>query len=224
MTVNDQDISLYGARLQDFSCGAPKVTNEYYLGRKSFRPQLLNTEPTVRPLSVTLEFAGADWNQTVRRISAFTALVSGRSEIYLPDEFWYSAVFKSATEPEVVLVTKQYVTYTFDAIRHGSLVTKTMTDSVIHCISDTETGCQIKITPLANADSITVSGITIHNVTKDRIILIDGIGKRVTEDGVNKFAETNLIEFPVLKPGQNQLTIPTAGAATVEISYYPIYL
>ena len=128
MTVNDQDISLYGARLQDFSCGAPKITNEYYLGRKSFFPRLLNTEPTVRPLSVTLEFAGADWNQTVRRISAFTALVSGRSEVYLPDEFWYSAIFKSATEPEVVLVTKQYVTYTFDAIRHGSLVTKTMTD------------------------------------------------------------------------------------------------
>ena len=65
-----------------------------------------------------------------------------------------------------------------------------------------------------------VLGVTVKNAAG--IVIIDGLKKTVTKDGLNKFADTNLTSFPMLQPGLN--TVDIEGASEVEISFYPIFL
>ena len=65
-------------------------------------------------------------------------------------------------------------------------------------------------------------GITIKNLTTNTTVTIDGINKTVMAGADNKWADTDLIDFPVLQPGKNEITM--SSKQPVVISYYPIIL
>ena len=86
------------------------------------------------------------------------------------------------------------------------------------------------ITPAADLDSVTVMGITVYNLAANIPVIIDGRNKLVTEGGGNKFADTNLISFPRLKPGPCtirdfgphrtlQSSFPTFQSISEEVTY-----
>ena len=216
----------YGARLVEYAVQSDHIANTYYLGKNASTPLLLESERSMRSLSVNLEFRGKDRQETTQRISNFTAAVAGKCEIKLPDAYYYTCIFQSASEPTVTLPTMMDVAFTFSAIRHGAEVTTTLTQASqgVNVQGNTEAECVLTITPAADLDSVTVMGITVYNLAANIPVIIDGRNKLVTEGGGNKFADTNLISFPRLKPGPCTIAISDPSNVTVQLSYFPIYI
>ena len=216
----------YHARLVDYIVRSDHISNTYYLGQNANTPLLLGTDRVMRSLSITLEFRGADRRETTQRISDFTAAVSGKCELALPDGYQYTCILQNATEPTVTLPTMMDVTYAFLAIRHGAEITAALDQptQVVTVQGNVEAECVLTITPKAALSSVMVMGITIKNLAANVPVVIDGRKKLVTAGGANKFADTDLISFPRLKPGPNSIAISSPANVTVTLSYYPTYI
>ncbi len=56
----------YGARLVEYAVQSDHIANTYYLGKNASTPLLLESERSMRSLSVNLEFRGKDrWSKTI---------------------------------------------------------------------------------------------------------------------------------------------------------------
>lgn len=223
MKINQINIAEYGARLQNYTCGASELTSHYYTSAKSLYPVFLSAERGLRSLSITLELQGRTWQETALRISNLTALLTGRQvDLQMEDGFHYFAILQSVSQPEVVLPEKQFVTFQFAALRHGELVAEALTQSgQIEVSGNLPADCILRVEADETRENIEVLGIRIARLEADKPMVIDGIAKTVTVENVNKLGETDLTEFPKLQPGAVQVEIPQG--VRVELSYYPLY-
>lgn len=242
MTINGMDISIYNARLLSFSVSGTTVTNSFSDSSNFLKmPMLFSTVPSTRTLTITLTFfphrSGENSRNTsiperlavaTENITRFEGLLVGKVvEISLPDGYIYTAVCQSLSPAAFDGSDDHDVTYTFSAIRHKTTVEKSVhPNGFLFCESNTETQCIIK----AKFKSINnpkkrgqLFGITIFNLSNGSEVVIDGKNGIVTENGNNKFLETDLIDFPVLQPGKN-LIDSTETDVNISVIYTPIYI
>ena len=91
-----------------------------------------------------------------------------------------------------------------------------------------KTPCILEVTPSVDLIDITINGlandpIIVKNLKQGKKIIIDGKEGTVTEEGINKFKDTDLWEFPFLNPGVNNITL-SKNSCNVAIKYEPRYL
>ena len=116
--------------------------------------------------------------------------------------------------------TKSKTRYTIDLELIGYEESKTETfvkisDTDNHTINNNGTSitpCYLEIIPTFSYSSLTITGLSddpikINNITANKKIIIDGYTNKITEDGVNKFNDVELFEFPRLIPGNNTIKI-----------------
>lgn len=214
----------YGAKLLTFAVSPSPVTNTYADGYHSLLSRLQDTDVRKRPVSITLHISGTTLNQVTERENALSKILHKDPEILLPDGFIYRCIY---IEGEATRLTENLleVVYTFAGVRCMNMVEISCPDTsnLIDCQSNTVTECILRITPKAEAvKTVTVGDVTIKNVSGT--VLIDGIQKTVLMDGANKFLDTDLIEFPVLYPGENRIPVSDPEAVSVIVQYYPIFI
>lgn len=113
----------------------------------------------------------------------------------------------------------------------------TETGKTINVEGNQTTTCIIELTPSGSITTYTIKGaardpvtgeaedIIIKNLTSGKKVVIDGESCTVTEDGANKYADTEMWEFPTLVPGSNVLTfVSSSVACNVTIKYKPRYI
>lgn len=224
MKINGINIETYGARLQDYVCGASELSSQYYTSVKSLYPVFLSAEKGLRSLSITLEFQGHTWQETALSISNLTAELTGAQvDLQMEDGFGYFAILQSVSQPELVLPEKQFVTFQFAALRHGEKVVEAFTQSgQIEVAGNLPADCIVQVTADEAQDYIQVLGIRIDHMTAGKSVVIDGIAKTVTQENKNKLGDTDLTEFPKLTPGQVVVEVP--AGVSMKIEYYPLYL
>lgn len=111
------------------------------------------------------------------------------------------------------------------------------TGKTINVAGNQTTPCIIELTPSGAITAYTIKGaardpvtgeaedIIIKNLTAGKKVIIDGESCTVTEDGVNKYADTEMWEFPTLVPGSNVLTfVSSSVSCDVIIKYKPRYI
>lgn len=240
MLINGRDIGLYGARLLTFSVGATSFTKETITSYSPLFPSVLSSTYSTRPLSVTLVFRPAPSGssskgmsvrerlvRSTENISRFESLILNNDsiEIKLPDGFSYCCVCKSIGTPVFDSSGEQEIVYTFDSIRHTACETFKLTGhtTTVMCRSTCPTPFVLKFTVPEALTSIRIAGILIKNVNANDEIVIDSQNRVVTQNGINKFADTDLLEFPLLKPGKNSIDSSQLQISGT-ISYYPIYI
>lgn len=93
----------------------------------------------------------------------------------------------------------------------------------------------IEITPSVDLASVEIDGIaynhisgaketiTIRNLKAGKTVIINGENCTVLQEGANKFADADLWEFPVLKPGVNTISC-SSDKCTVTLKYKPRYV
>ena len=86
----------------------------------------------------------------------------------------------------------------------------------------------IEIVPSVDIIDLTINGlandpIIIKNLHANKKIIIDGKEETVTEEGINKFKDTDFWEFPFLMPGTNTITL-SKNSCNVTIKYEPRYI
>ncbi|MFR4584880.1 phage distal tail protein, partial [Clostridium cadaveris] len=65
--------------------------------------------------------------------------------------------------------------------------------------------------------------ITIKNLTAGKKVIINGEDGTVLENGINKFGDTELWEWPRLLPGSNTITV-SKNSCDITIKYKPRYI
>lgn len=224
-TINGADLKVFHAEMLTYSVGEPEYTNGYYRPPRSLFPVELDPEIGMRPVSFTLDFMGEDMHQIMLEISNMTARLHKQSDIFLPDGFFYWCVFGSASAPVEKAPWILQTEYSLQGLRHGGRryielpAGSGTTDVFIE--GNYRTPVVYKITPGA-AGAVTVAGITVRNLRAGVPVEIDGIRKKVTEAGANKYGDTDMTLFPALESGPNKITV--AGNATVGVEYFPIYM
>lgn len=239
MTINGIDVSAYNARLQSYSISGTTVTNNLSASRSILTaPTLFSAVPGTRTLSLTLTFYPHYLGDNAKgltvsdrlaiateNITAFEGLLVGKVvEISLPDGFIYTAIVNSIAAATFDSSGEHDVTYTFNAVRHAKPISEIIkANSYMICNSNTAT-LPIITAEYANTKSeVTLQGVTIKNIAVGTKIVIDSVLGLITADGKNKFGDSDLIDFPVLQPGENQIT-SSASDVRITVSYTPIYI
>lgn len=234
----------YGMKLLAIEIGIPETLSERQrlpggntyinVGNKGLFGQ--------RPIRLTFDRFGSytDW---LEQISVISAAVNGKEvELELdsqPGYYYYGVAAVSSTKENNV-VTSFAISLTADPFKYEDAVTEsvgTASGKTIDVQGDYETPCIIELTPSGAITTYTIKGaardpvtgeaedIVIKNLSAGKTVIIDGESCTVTEDGTNKYADTEMWEFPTLVPGSNVLTfVSSSVACSVTIKYKPRYI
>ena len=225
--IEGASFGTFNAHLLTYEIGATDYSNGYVLPPTSMIPVKTKHTLGLRKITLTMDFEGDTPNDIAMNISEFTKLLHEGAEILLPDGFTYRCVFKKTSTPKEKAPWIMQVKFTLEGYRHGALETKTLTSTAsIYVEGNCPTPAILKITTAAS--SVTVCGISVDNISG--VIVIDSYKKTVVQiaNGVttNKFADTDMTEFPKLATGYTPIEISANGGAaiSVEVSYYPIFV
>ena len=117
----------------------------------------------------------------------------------------------------------------------ASITPMGLTTDSIEVEGNDSTPCIVEVTASANLASVELTGmaynqvsgetesIIIKNLKAGKKVVINGEDCTVLQEGVNKFADTEMWEFPVLKPGKNMVSC-SSDKCTVTMKYKPKYV
>lgn len=239
MIINDKDISTFSARLMTFNVSGTAVTNNTSAaGSLLTVPILYGCTVAPRTVTVSLAFHPHELNESSRNrsvfhrlhcaaenIIAFESEIVGRQfEIILPDGYWYTCLHSGSSPSAPDASGIMDVTYTFLGIRHLPLVSEEVPVSGrINCLSNTKTAFKLFLSSETALSSLTICGVTVTGVPANTELIIDSVNGLITCGGGNKFADSDLIDFPYLNPGENTISCSAAGAA-VRVEYTPVFV
>ena len=238
MTINGVDIATYNARLLNYSVSGTQISNTTSQSTAQLlMPTLYNCQLSPRTLTIAITFfpksAGESakntspfqrFSRATDNISAFEADIIGKVvDIALPDGYIYRSIVTALSAAEFDISGEHDVTYTFLAIRMLSERRENVTNGKVNCLSTTKTACRIVLTVPTAYSKLTICNVTIKNVSANSEIVIDSEKGLITADGVNKFNDTDFVEFPVLSPGYNAIDC-SASNAEITVVYTPIFV
>lgn len=221
----------HGTNMLTYSVGKAIEGGRYIQPSSSLFPATLKKKYKARPITIELEFKGSDSESVTKSIAEFTKEVQEGIDLYLPDGFGYFCVLDDVSAPKQITSWISVVEFEFTGLRHGNKATVNVADGDTFYVGGMiETETVVTLVPTVETAEVTViitdsngnkvTDIKVSNVTYATVV--DGITKKVTQDGVNKFGDTEMFEFPKLSVGKN--TVSVTGDATVSVTYYPLFL
>ena len=225
VTIDNTDISTYGAALLTFDPGMPEIANTYLhnVSMRNVRPIRLIGEIGLREILLEIEVYGDTEPEAVTRMSNLCAAIRDGSELDVGDGFGYYYVVDSFSKPE--RVSRNW--YTFSAIlvgyRHGRTQTATYSKTGNLLVAGNYDAPAIFRITKTSGTTFTVNGITYTGTSgAEDPVVVDGYARTVMQSGQNVFGRMSMTAFPVLTPGANTITI--TGTGTVAVEYQPIFM
>ncbi|MBQ2973322.1 MAG: hypothetical protein IJE19_03110 [Clostridia bacterium] len=217
--INGTPLRLFGAELLDYKVGPCEMGKTYFSAPSSIVPTSLKSTVGLRKVELTIDFSGSTMHEIEHNISNLTAILRDKSEIYLPDGFFYTSMLEKFGTPTEKAPWIMQVPVTLVSYRHGSLEIMSITDNMtLFSKGNIKSPAIIEIVPKSDTE-VKINDIKVSNIKG--MVIIDGISGTVKENGVNKFLDTDMTEFPHLEPGANVMSVD--GDADITISYYPIF-
>lgn len=234
----------YGLKLLSIEIGIPETLSEreQLSGRNIYVNTGNKSVFKQRPITLAFDRLGnyQDWLEHITLISADIAGKEVELELDSQPGYYYYGLAAVTTEKENNVVTSFSISITADPLKYAKPISTTWEDassSVLNVSGDYETPCIIELTPSGAITTYTIQGaardpvtgeeedIVIKNLSAGKKVIIDGEACTVTEDGANKYAETEMWEFPTLVPGANALTFTSSSVpCDVTIKYKPRYI
>ena len=221
--VNIYDV---GALVQSFSVSGTAISNSVYQGFNSTGFNVLSTSRGMRNISLTLAYKGKTKRElALKKAKLDNMLGAGKIELHLPDGFHYTSYLSAVGEEAVQGVEGDKVialcTYTLQGIRHDELQELTVAPGATFLCESLipTTDCRLTCTATQTYTSLTIGSVTIKNVAAHDVITIDGINKRILQNGAPCAGNMSFINFPHLVPGENTISCPES----LTVEYYPTY-
>ena len=233
MKVNGIDIRKYNAKqlTVDIQPASFKANTEWLEGAAT--PHEFETEVQYGTLKLTILFRGSGRSEIVRTVSEFLTLMTQRTELKLDG---YKGSYIGDITSNNLAKTKQsnryILTLQFNGYIADAEIVNTYTgvrEARFTTLGTRPTPCIIVVHPTTDLQQLTISGfgeidIIIGNLKKDVQVIIDGKKGTVTEDGMNKFGECDMWEFPVLTDGEENIITFSSNKCDIEIRYSPMWL
>lgn len=224
--VNGVNIFDVGALVQSFKVSGTAISNTAYQGVNSTGFNVLSTTRGMRTISLTLGYKGITKRDLALKKAKLDAMLgAGKIELYLPDGFFYTSYMTGVGEEAVQGVEGNKVialcTYTLQGIRHDELEELTVNsgDTFLCASLIPTTDCRLTCTASQAYASLTIGSVTVTSVAQGDVITVDGINKRILQNGAPCAGNMSFINFPQLVPGENTITCPE----TLTVEYYPTY-
>lgn len=254
VTGNDRRFSEFGAVMtSEFSCSSSISTETWSgAGRSSFiltgqyvgqnTISIPVTYSNGRPFFDAEIPATTAFAEVEARIRAMEAMMLGQFVLVPGDGYEYICVLTGISSPEWIGSNACRKVYTL-------LATKTMPmehvdfsgmyetmGGVVRCKSTVpKTDCRLVITTdIREANDIVIKindqmyGMGDSGGTQDNSpVVLDGIDKKITNNGENRISLWEWSDFPFLVPGENRIEMSINGIAMLPsgyIEYYPTFL
>lgn len=185
-----------------------------------------------KKIQLKILFEGSNRDIVNLNISNFMALFTDSVEIKFKNlSHYYSGYLINSDEEETGLDEWLYLNLELKVIEQGQLVEEALNRvnyKSINISGNQETPAIVEITPIVDIIDITLEGladdpIKINNLKQNKKVILDGELQTITVDGVNKFGDTDMWDFPSLKPGSNTIKISRSDC-NIKIKYKPRFI
>ena len=133
----------------------------------------------------------------------------------------YQAILTGAQSLPYEIEAYNLVTLIFAAVQTGRERKIALPASRVMAEGNSQSPCCVTLRPTSALSTFSILGIEVKNLKSGDTFVIDGIQKRVTRNGHNALQDTDLVSFPTLSPGWNNLAM--SASVPGEIRYFPIY-
>lgn len=232
MLINSIDISVFNAKLLKVDIKTQELSNSSEWLNSSISPVFIKNKKKFKVIDLELAFKGISRDSILNNISNFMSKLINEVTLSLDG---YSHKYKVILSENLTEKTVSKYMYkknlTFIGYEFSNEVTEIMnriTSKTINAAGNTETPAIVEITPSISLVDFTLNGfdedpIKIKNLVANKKIIINGEDGIVTVDGVNKYADTEMWNFPSLKPGANIITVDKSSV-DITIKYKPRYI
>lgn len=141
------------------------------------------------------------------------------------ESFEFAATLTSVSLKDTGIDLYQEVELLFQAIKRQPLVTIQLEggQGSFKNPGNVPSGVLIAIHPKEDLERIQVNGVTINNLTQGETFVIDGLEGKVQCEGLNRFLDTDLVDFPKAAPGVNKV-VSSTDKVDITLQFYPTFL
>lgn len=223
MKINGVNISNFGAQLLKYEVGDSDKDVSVEWSPKGLTPLKTIKQPKFKPLSITLIVEAETRAQLEKNKSLLSDACKECTIIFPKDDLEYvclqtgPAKISRITDLAInmTLELKCFVTEPYHLIN----LQKSLSQSV-NIKGNSRVEVVYTITTKDALGSFTIQGITVNNLPANSVTVIDGEKKTIKTNGLNKFADSDLVEFPTLPSGNITIKISSVLPA-VTINYKP---
>lgn len=233
MLINNIDISKYNARVLDVNIQNSSISNLSDLDIKNkLIPLFLKSKVSLNNITVTLLINSLDKKQYYLDKSNLISIMLDSFDIYFKDR---NLKFKCILVNQVNQPSLRQIRGRFQLTFIGYNLENEVIETINRVISKTidvtgniKVPIKLEITPVIDMIDLKITGLSedpliVKNLKVNKTIIIDGIEGTVTQDGINKFEDTDMWEFPFLVPGKNNITL-SKDTCNITIKYNPRFI
>lgn len=235
MLINENDITVYEAEVINKIIESPTFSIPKQWNKGAIAPITISKQFIYGTLILTILISASTEDLLIINKSD---LINDISDSLIKDgEFYFKVTLTSSKESEPFIneVNDMYcetVELMLDIDeKYKAEITESLSgvlEKTIYVPGNKETAAIIEITPTTALADITLEGladdsIIIKNLTANKTVILDGELQKVTVDGVNKYGDTDMWDFPRLKPGANTIKVDKNNC-DIKIKYKPRYI
>ena len=231
MIINNINISEFGGKVQSKSFSDSPVVKSATWLLNAPKPLVIGENKGFKSLSLKLLFQGSSRNDVNNKINSFMAQVSECDIKFKNLEHYYHCYYESSNREETkidewLFVNINFICYEYDEEKTFNF--NGLEEFTINNIGTDVTPAILEITPNINIANITIEGladdpIIIKNLNVNKKIILDGELQKITVDGINKFSDTEMWDFPKLNPGINLIKV-NRNTSNIKIKYKPRFI
>lgn len=212
----------FNADLIKFSTSPGEVENEYRnnTGKSGF----LALSAQKENVKAKIQFYVGGKSVEEMQLNATGLIAAGNTCVIRMDSsrFEYPAILDEYDTEETGIDTYTLVTLTMGVVVRYPLMSINLTGpKTVMNPGKVESGIRFEIRPTSALSTFKINGITIKNLKANETFVIDGIDGRVTANEINRFQDTDIIDFPKIVPGKNEITM--SNNVPVTVSFYPVF-
>lgn len=234
MIINNINISTFNMKLLTVDIQNREITNNSTWTANAINPNFIKNTNGFKNIKLELLCKGINRQTILNNISSlFCEFNKNKSNTVLLDNydnnFICSLVKAQTNKKSKIRYTLELELVGYEECRNEKFLKISDTDNHIINNNGTDiTPCYIEINPTYSYDRLTINGlsddpIVINNITANKVIVIDGYTNKITENGVNKFGDVELYEFPKLEIGNNTVKISN-DKATLTVKWHERFI
>lgn len=220
---NDTPIGLFGAVAKSYLVTGNFYT-DYFQAEDSVSLTILKDKVPAHTITLEVDFHGADREEVTLNKSKMDSFLLGGVTLKFPDQFKYQCALMVPGEVSWQSDYLGSAAYQFAGIRIKDLIEIKNTRGPIECISTVPfTEVRLDVVSTVDAEVYTFAGVQFYNVVVGDHLTLDGITKRILINDAPGALRSNILEFPMLVPGENNLVHPS-DPDPIDVAYYPTFL
>lgn len=226
--VNGKDVyDSFNADLKTFKPTAGTITADFSQILNASKLHISSYKLNVSGVVLTFYVEGASRDECFINTSNLIAECKSCVLTTGGDAFEYVAVLTSYKMEETGVDFFNELELTFGVIKRLPTVmhefppgTQSMS---FNNIGNVTSGAKIIVTPVIDLGELRVNDITIRNLVANYPFIIDGIAGEVKCNGINRFLDTDMIEFPKVFQGENTILLSNPSAK-IEVYFNPTFI